>query len=400
MDNPEKQPDPPTTEKVTELVDDEVAKVAPPKTTISRGFVGMCKIAAKHFPLVMGVYLMGYFRFSLAWVIGLVGVTAATAQWKKERDYRMGAARASVMFDEKEVILARITDLPSWVFFPDFDRAEWLNRILKQVWPNVGHYMKNMILESVQPGVREALKAYKLGGFSMDKISLGAIPFRVGGVKVYEKNVRRNEIIMDLDICYAGDCDIRFSVKGIKGGIKDFQLSGMLRIILKPLISQIPLFGGIQLFFLNSPTIDFNLIGVADVFDMPGLNGIFRRVISDQIGALLVLPNKLSVTLSSEVTPDEVRISEPAGILRIRVIEAKQLMKMDVGILGSGKSDPYAIISVGSQEFRTKTIYNSVNPKWDYYCEFLVTEREGQHVHIVVSDLDGDLFSEDNMLGR
>ena len=115
MDNPEKQPDPPTTEKVTELVDDEVAKVAPPKTTISRGFVGMCKIAAKHFPLVMGVYLMGYFRFSLAWVIGLVGVTAATAQWKKERDYRMGAARASVMFDEKEVILARITDLPSWV---------------------------------------------------------------------------------------------------------------------------------------------------------------------------------------------------------------------------------------------------------------------------------------------
>ena len=41
-------------------------------------------------------------------------------------------------------------------------------------------------------------------------------------------------------------------------------------------------------------------------------SGIFRRVISDQIGALLVLPNKLSVTLSSEVTPDEVRISEPA----------------------------------------------------------------------------------------
>lgn len=46
---------------------------------------------------------------------------------------------------------------------------------MKQVWPNVGHYVKNIILESVQPGVREALKSYKLGGFSMDKISLGAI---------------------------------------------------------------------------------------------------------------------------------------------------------------------------------------------------------------------------------
>ena len=48
-------------------------------------------------------------------------------------------------------------------------------QILKQVWPNVGHYVKNIILESVQPGIREALKAYKLGGFCMDKISLGAI---------------------------------------------------------------------------------------------------------------------------------------------------------------------------------------------------------------------------------
>lgn len=56
------------------------------------------------------------------------------------------------------------------------------------------------------------------------------------------------------------------------------------------------------------------------------------------------------------------------GVLRVRVVEAKQLMKMD-RVLGIGKSDPYAIVTVGSQEFRTKTIYNTVNPKWDFYCE-------------------------------
>lgn len=48
-------------------------------------------------------------------------------------------------------------------------------------------------------------------------------------------------------------------------------MSGMLRVVMKPLISQIPLFGGIQIFFLNSPSVDFNLIGVVDVLDMPGL---------------------------------------------------------------------------------------------------------------------------------
>jgi len=44
-------------------------------------------------------------------------------------------------------------------------------------------------------------------------------------------------------------------------------------------------------------------------------------------------------------------------------------MKKDIGMLGKGKSDPYAVINVGAQEFRTKTIDNTVNPKWDFWCE-------------------------------
>lgn len=57
------------------------------------------------------------------------------------------------------------------------------------------------------------------------------------------------------------------------------------------------------------------------------------------------------------------------GVLRIHVIEAKNLMKKDITMLGKGKSDPYAIISVGAQQFRTQTIDSTVNPKWDYWCE-------------------------------
>lgn len=41
--------------------------------------------------------------------------------------------------------------------------------------------------------------------------------------------------------------------------------------MMKPLVRQIPLVGGLQVFFLNNPDVDFNLIGLADVFDMPGL---------------------------------------------------------------------------------------------------------------------------------
>lgn len=44
-------------------------------------------------------------------------------------------------------------------------------------------------------------------------------------------------------------------------------------------------------------------------------------------------------------------------------------MKKDISMLGKGKSDPYAIVNVGAQSFRTETIVNTVNPKWDYWCE-------------------------------
>ncbi len=86
-----------------------------PRGTVSKGLMGLVKIAAKHLPLVMGVYAMGYFNFSIAWIVGIVGITAATDQWRKERQVRMSTARASALYDDKEVILARVSDLPSWV---------------------------------------------------------------------------------------------------------------------------------------------------------------------------------------------------------------------------------------------------------------------------------------------
>ena len=37
----------------------------------------------------------------------------------------------------KEKIIARIQDLPNWVLFPDFERSEWFNKILDQLWPSL-----------------------------------------------------------------------------------------------------------------------------------------------------------------------------------------------------------------------------------------------------------------------
>lgn len=186
-----------------------------------------------------------------------------------------------------------------------------LRQIIHQVWPNANYFTQDLVKNVIEPKVAKALSEYKMSGFRFDRIILGTIPPRIGGVKVYDKNIARNEIILDVDLFYASDCDISFQLAGMKGGIKDFQIHGMLRIILKPLIRKMPLIGGLQIFFLNKPNIDFNLVGVVDLLDMPGLSDMLRRIIVEQISAVMVLPNKLPIILSPEVPATVLKTPEP-----------------------------------------------------------------------------------------
>ncbi|XP_026289942.1 extended synaptotagmin-1 isoform X1 [Frankliniella occidentalis] len=368
----------------------------------SPGVLSILYSVTKKVGTVAIVYLLGYYNISVAWLIGPVILSVVRDEWKKTSDARRALAKAAAMSNEKEVIIARIDELPAWVYFPDVERAEWVNRIVRQLWPNANHYARDLLRTVIEPNIRNALAAFKLPGFKFDKMILGTIPFRVGGVKVYDHNVSRNEIIMDLDFFYAGDCDISFTLSGIPGGIKDFQLHGMLRVVMKPLIQTIPLVGGLQLFFLNNPTIDFNLVGAADVLDVPGVSDILRRIIVEQVAALMVLPNKLPITLSDVVPAHILKTPEPEGVLRVHVVEAKELMKMDIGVLGKGKSDPYAIITVGAQQFRTQIINNTVSPKWDYWCEAEVSSQKAQIITVQCWDWDPGFpgVQNDDFLGR
>ena len=67
------------------------------------------------------IYALGYFEFSVAWLITPLMLTVLRAQWKSDRRHKLSAAREAALTDEKQMIESRIRveDLPSWVFFPD-----------------------------------------------------------------------------------------------------------------------------------------------------------------------------------------------------------------------------------------------------------------------------------------
>ncbi|KAK9294826.1 hypothetical protein QLX08_010690 [Tetragonisca angustula] len=344
------------------------------------------------------IWSWGYLNLNIAWLIAPIALVAWKVERRKDNELKAITAQASVMAKEKELIMSRLDELPSWVYFPDFDRAEWLNKVLYKVWPSINQFTRELCKQTIEPAIVEKLGEYKVKGFQFERLVLGRIPLKIYGIKAYDKNTSRNEVIVDADIIYAGDCDITFAVGNIKGGIKDFQIRGMMRIVMKPLLPAMPIVGGVQAFFLNPPAINFNLVGVADVLDLPGFNEILRKTIVEQIAAFVVLPNKIVIPLTEAVPVESLKIPEPEGVLRIHVVEAKHLMKKDIGMLGKGKSDPYAIIKIGAQEFRTKTIDNTVNPKWDFWCECAVTSAIAQQITVLLWDYDDT--KEDESLGR
>ncbi|XP_069121833.1 extended synaptotagmin-2-like isoform X4 [Argopecten irradians] len=344
--------------------------------------------------VALAVYGFGYTQFSPSWI--LVGLLAYV--WKEKRTQRKHLQikiQQQIAKDEESTILARVEDLPSWVHFPDVERAEWFNKILDQIWPFIGDYVKKLLMDSIQEKIQQSHST--VGSFRFTQIDLGDIPPRIGGVKVYTENVRRDEIYLDLDIIYSSDSFIEVKVKGITAGIKDLQLRGTLRVIFKPLIGQIPLFGGMSFFFINTPDIDFNLTGIANSLDLPGLSDMLDTIIAEQLSNIMVLPNRIVVPMVQDVNLMMLRYPQPDGVLRIHVLGAKDLIKADIGFAKKGKSDPYAVIKVGAKKFKTKVINNTVNPEWNEVFETIIDIKDGQYVDIELKDEDPG--SKDDDLG-
>lgn len=71
------------------------------------------------------------------------------------------------------------------------------------------------------------------------------------------------------------------------------------------------------------------------------------------------------------------------GILRIHFLEAQDLLGKDKFLRGliKGKSDPYGVVQIGNQLFQSKTIKETVNPKWNEVyevCQACVVRRAFQ----------------------
>ena len=101
---------------------------------------------------------------------------------------------------EKKSIQSKIKveDLPAWFIFPDKEKVEWINILIKHYWVN----KCNVVKEKLTKGLNSLIKS---GKFNFDVRDLGQVPPKITGVKVYTNNVDperkiANYVMIDLDL--------------------------------------------------------------------------------------------------------------------------------------------------------------------------------------------------------
>ncbi|XP_023364032.1 extended synaptotagmin-2 [Otolemur garnettii] len=370
-----------------------------PGGALSVDVPGLLTQLARGFALLLPVYALGYLGLSFSWVLLALGLIAWCRRRRGLKAGRLCRALALLEDEERAVRLGvRACDLPAWVHFPDTERAEWLNKTVKHMWPFICQFIEKLFRETIEPAVRGANT--HLSTFNFTKVDMGQQPLRINGVKVYTENVDKRQIILDLQISFVGNCEIDLEIKRYfcRAGVKSIQIHGTMRVILEPLIGDMPLVGALSVFFLRKPLLEINWTGLTNLLDIPGLNGLSDTIILDIISNYLVLPNRITVPLVSEVQIAQLRFPVPKGVLRIHFIEAQDLQGKDTYLKGlvKGKSDPYGIIRVGSQIFQSKVIKENLSPKWNEVYEALVYEHPGQELEIELFDEDPD---KDDFLG-
>uniref|UniRef100_A0A668STU7 SMP-LTD domain-containing protein n=1 Tax=Oreochromis aureus TaxID=47969 RepID=A0A668STU7_OREAU len=295
---------------------------------------------------LLPVYLAGYYGFSVTIVLfGLVIYMG----WKHGRQGKVMRLKSAMYLLENEkefttqTVFRAKRDLPPWVNFPDVEKVEWVNKILQQAWPFIGQYLEKLLVEIVAPAIRTS--SIHLQTLSFTKVNIGD---KVSERPVTHTHTHSNFSLLQLtfsanvvssSLCqscfYAGDVEINVEIKKYfcKAGVKG--LHGMLRVILEPLIGNIPLVGAVTMFFIRRPKLDINWTGLTNLLDIPGLNAMSDTMIMDAIASHLVLPNRLTIPLVADLHVAQLRSPLPRVTVSVTndLFKLHRLMQMCVIII-------------------------------------------------------------------
>lgn len=326
--------------------------------------------------------ILGFCGFGVGTSIGIV-IGYYIFIYFEPTDVKDPVVRPLIEQDSK-TLQRLLPEIPQWVKNPDYDRVDWLNKLIENMWPYLDTAICKTAKTIAKPIIAEQIPKYKIDSVEFETLTLGSLPPTFPGMKVYVTGEK--ELIMEPVLKWAGNPNISIAVKafGLKATVQvvDLQVFATPRITLKPLVPSFPCFANIYVSLLQKPHVDFGLklLG-ADAMSIPGLYKFVQELIKDQVASMYLWPKTLVVP----IVDASKAMKRPVGILTVKVLKATGLKKKD--LLGS--SDPYVKLKLTEDALPSKktTVKNkNLNPEWNEEFNITVKDPESQALQILVYD--------------
>jgi len=293
--------------------------------------------------------------------------------------------------------------MPSWCPVQEKEKVAWLNKVLSKSWP----YYDKAICNEIRLQVEPLLESYKppfIAKIGFKKLTFGESPFAIDSI--WTDREQDDRVVMEVAFRWRGDANIQLFIQlhglsqlageatSMVVKFTKLQLSGCLRVVLYPLVDQVPGFGAITAALTQSPIIKYNLdfgAALGSSFSASLVRRWLDPFIRNTLVELLVWPERIiSPVLPESVTGSLEHLKKRLqGILRVTVVKAWEIRQMDLGWRGHGTADPFVSMWTNPQrKIETKIVRNTLTPEWGETCFMLIQEPTTQVVKVEVYDWD------------
>ncbi|XP_057805412.1 synaptotagmin-3-like [Salvia miltiorrhiza] len=287
-------------------------------------------------------------------------------------------------FDSNSIVDI-VPKLPLWVMNPDYERVEWLNKVILEAWPYFDKAACGIIKSTAEAIFAEYIGKFQIKSINFERLTLGSLPPKIHGLKPQDSN--ENELVLDLALRWAGDADIVLAIKlsslQLAIQVVDIQISSATRVVLRPFVPSFPCFSSIAVSLMEKPKIDFGLrIMGGDIMSVPGVYQIVQEVVARQVAKLYLWPQTYEIDiLDSSIGATK----KPVGILHVKVVRAHNLLNMDF----LSTSDPYVKLSLTGERLplkKTTVKKNNLNPEWNEAFKLTVKDPVSQVLQLQLYD--------------
>ncbi|RWS26154.1 hypothetical protein B4U80_04109 [Leptotrombidium deliense] len=287
-------------------------------------------------------------------------------------------------------------------FEPEVHAVQWLNVILEKFWSLSSASLQNYLNKCVDKngdfnGFEKWIDFPNIFlGIRKVQCSFGKKSPLVTGVRVLKRGVKRNQVIIDVEITYGTDLDVMFTgYYKLNFGVERFYCRFLLRIVLGPLIRETPTVATVSFTLFKQPIISWKLTGFPRCLN----SNILQSFVEQFLIGLYGNPNKFEITIAASVPYKEIKLKEPLGVFRVDVIEATRLPRSNTTCCGVGKPNTYCVVQYESQMQKTQVISDSYHPEWHRSFIFLYTETEQKSSGQIQFLLYCEEIDEDELIG-